>query len=68
MKNILFIGSESYDGPTITIIEGLYNLGYKIFVYKKSNINSWFCNSIIDSLNKSLAPNFLSIGKRVKVR
>tara|TARA_B100001093_G_scaffold329155_1_gene314152 strand:+ start:1103 stop:2158 length:1056 start_codon:yes stop_codon:yes gene_type:complete len=51
MKNILFIGSESYDGPTITIIEGLYNLGYKIFVYKKTNINSWFCNIIIDSLD-----------------
>jgi len=50
-KNILFIGSESYDGPTITIIEGLYTLGFKIFVYKKTNINSWFCNTIIDSFD-----------------
>ena len=51
MKEVLFIGSESYDGPTITIIEGLYKLGYKIYVYKKTNINSWFCNIIIDSLD-----------------
>tara|TARA_A100001015_G_scaffold117496_1_gene130324 strand:+ start:625 stop:1671 length:1047 start_codon:yes stop_codon:yes gene_type:complete len=51
MKNILFVGSESYDGTTITIIEGLYKIGYTVFVYKKGNINSWFCNTIIDSLD-----------------
>lgn len=50
MNKILFIGSESYDGPTITIIEGLHKLGYTIYVYKKDNINSWFCNTIINDL------------------
>jgi hypothetical protein len=50
-KKVLFIGSESYDRATITIIEGLYKLGFEIFVYKKLNINSWFCNTIIDNLS-----------------
>ena len=50
-KKILFIGSESYDGGTITIIEGLSQLGFDIYVYKKTNINSWFCNKIIDNLD-----------------
>ena len=49
-KKILFIGSESYDSPTIFIIEGLHKLGFEILVYKKTNINSWFCNTIIDNL------------------
>ena len=50
-KKILFIPTESYDDPTITIIEGLHKLGFKILVYKKNNINSWFCNKIINNLN-----------------
>lgn len=50
-KKILFIPSESYDGATITIIEGLNDLGFEILTYKKNNINSWFCNKIIDNLN-----------------
>jgi hypothetical protein len=49
-KKILFIGSESYDAATITIIEGLYKLGFEILVYKKLNINSWFCETIISNL------------------
>ena len=49
-KAILFIGSESYDSATITIIEGLNSLGFKIYTYKKPNINSWFCNNVIHSL------------------
>jgi hypothetical protein len=35
-KSILFIGSESYDAATITIIEGLNKIGYTIYVYKKT--------------------------------
>lgn len=50
-KRILFIPSESYDSATICLIEGLNNLGFDILVYKKSNINSWFCNKIIDNLD-----------------
>ncbi len=50
-KKVLFIGSESYDAPTINVIEGLHTLGFEILVYKKLNINSWFCNTIIDSLD-----------------
>ena len=43
-KKILFIPSESYDATTIGIIEGLNELNFEILVYKKENINSWFCN------------------------
>jgi hypothetical protein len=50
-KKILFIPTESYDDPGISIIEGLHELGFEILTYKKSNINSWFCNKIIDSLD-----------------
>lgn len=49
-KRILFIPTESYDDPGISIIEGLNDLGFEILTYQKSNINSWFCNKIIDSL------------------
>lgn len=47
-KKILFLGSESYDAPTITILQGLNDIGFKIYTIKKWNINSWFCNTIID--------------------
>ena len=50
-KKILFIPCESYDDPTITIIEGLNKLGFEILVHKKFNINSWFCNKIIENLD-----------------
>jgi hypothetical protein len=50
-KKILFIPTESYDDPAITIIEGLHKLGFEILTYKKSNINSWFCNKIITNLD-----------------
>ena len=53
-KKILFIGSESYDGCTITILEGLQELGYTIYTYKKNNINSWFCNTIIEDIEPIL--------------
>lgn len=49
-KKVLFIPTESYDDPCITIIEGLNKLGFEILVYKKFNINSWFCNKIITNL------------------
>ncbi len=48
-KNVLFIGSESYDAPTITIIQGLDDLGFEVYTIKKPNINSWFCNKVVDS-------------------
>ena len=51
-KKILFIGSESYDGCTITILEGLHDIGYTIYTYKKNNINSWFCNTIVDDIEE----------------
>lgn len=50
-KKILFIPTESYDDPGITIIEGLNKLGFEILVYKKNNINSWFCNKIVKNLD-----------------
>jgi len=48
-KKILFIGSESYDAPTITVLEGLDELGFEIYSIRKPNINSWFCNRIIEN-------------------
>lgn len=46
-KKILFIGSESYDAPTITVVEGLSELGFIVHTIDKPNINSWFCNQVI---------------------
>jgi len=51
-KAVLFIPSESYDAPTITVIEGLSQLGFKIFTIRKGNINSWFCNQVITDPTK----------------
>ncbi len=48
-KAVLYIGSESYDAPTITIIEGLARLGFSVYTLDKANINSWFCNKIISN-------------------
>jgi hypothetical protein len=49
--SILYIGSESYDAPTITVLQGLRRLGWTIYTYRKPNINSWFCNEIVDTLD-----------------
>ena len=49
-KEKFYLPSESYDATTIGIIEGLNELNFEILVYKKENINFWFCNKIIDSL------------------
>jgi len=45
-KRILFIPSESYCAATITIIQGLDELGFRIFTPFKQNINSHFCNTL----------------------
>ena len=50
-KKILYIGSESYDAATITIIEGLHKLGFSILTYKKPNINSMPYNSVIQDIS-----------------
>ena len=47
-KKVLFIGTESYDSCSVSVIEGLNELGFEIYTIKKSNINSWFCNIVID--------------------
>jgi hypothetical protein len=61
-KKVLFIPSESYCGATITIIEGLHNLGFEIVVPFKSNINSWFCETVVDPydwLHNGNRPDFV---------
>lgn len=50
-KSVLFIGSESYDAPTITVIQGLRQLGFTIYTLNKPNINSWFCNRVVESVD-----------------
>lgn len=50
-KSILFIGSESYDAPTITVLQGLAELGFSVYTIKKPNINSWFCNKVVDNID-----------------
>jgi hypothetical protein len=49
-KRILFVGSESYDAATITILEGLSQLGFEICTLHKPNINSWFTNKVVDDV------------------
>lgn len=46
-KAVLFIPSESYCAATITIIQGLEELGFTIYTLKQ-NINSWWCNKVIE--------------------
>ena len=48
-KAILFIPTESFDAPTITVMQGLDKLGWTVYTIGKPNINSWFVNTIIDS-------------------
>ena len=50
-KSVLFIGSESYDAAAIIVIQGLHQLGFAIYTLKKPNINSWFCNEVVESLD-----------------
>lgn len=50
-KALLFIGSESYDAPTITVLQGLSKLGFAIYTLKKPNINSWFCNIVVEAVD-----------------
>jgi len=52
-RKILYIGSESYDAPVITVIQGLEELGFEIYTIKKPNINSWFCNKIVNNPNEN---------------
>lgn len=47
-KAILFIGGNKYDAATITVLQGLKHLGWTINVLS-TNINSWFCETLIDS-------------------
>lgn len=46
-KALLYIGSESYEAPTITVLQGLSDLGFSVFTIGKPNINSWFCNKVV---------------------
>ncbi|MBI4494144.1 MAG: glycosyltransferase family 1 protein [Chloroflexi bacterium] len=48
-KSVLFVGSESYDAATITVLQGLHHLGFSIYTLGKPNINSWFCNQVVTS-------------------
>lgn len=48
IKNLLYIGSESYDAPTITVLQGLQEMGWNIYTLNKPNVNSWFCNKVVD--------------------
>lgn len=51
-KAVLFIGCESYEAATITVLQGLHKLGFSIYTIRKPNINSWFCNRIVESLDR----------------
>lgn len=46
-KRILYISQNTYSSPTITILQGLDKLGFKIYTLGKSSINSWWCNKVI---------------------
>lgn len=48
-KAVLFIPSESYDAATITIMQGLEELGFVVYTIGKANINSWWMNKIVEN-------------------
>lgn len=47
-KRVLYIASESYSAATVTVVQGLARLGFQIYTIQKFNINTWWCNKIID--------------------
>lgn len=47
-RAVWFIGSESYDAATITVLQGLQELDFTVYTLKKPNINSWFVNTVVD--------------------
>jgi len=49
-KAVLYVGSEAYNAQTITLLEGLQELGFTVYTLFKPNINSWFCNRVLSSL------------------
>jgi len=51
-KAILFVPTESFDAPTITVMQGLEKLGWAVYVIGKPNVNSWFVNTVIGDLRK----------------
>jgi hypothetical protein len=51
-KAILAILSESYEAPMITLLQGLQELDFTVYVIGKPNINSWFVNEVIDDPRK----------------
>jgi glycosyltransferase involved in cell wall biosynthesis len=51
-KAILFIGAECYDAPTVTILQGLDELGFTVYTVGKPNVSAWFCNQIVDDLKQ----------------
>lgn len=50
-RSVLFIGAECYDAPTITVIEGLQELGFTIYTLNRQNVNSWFCNTVVNDIS-----------------
>jgi len=58
-KAILFIPTESYDAATITVLQGLQELGFTIYTYRKPNINSWFCNQVVNDIPSWLSFDFV---------
>lgn len=47
-KAVLLIPSESYDAAAIIVLQGLEMLGFTIYTIQKPNINSWFCNKVVE--------------------
>lgn len=48
-RAVLFIPTESYDAPTITVMRGLQELGFRVYTILRANINSWFVNEVIET-------------------
>lgn len=49
-KCILVIPSESYDAQTITVLQGLEELGFTVKTFKR-NINTWFCEQVVSDVS-----------------
>lgn len=51
-RAVLAILPESCHAPVVTILEGLQELDFKVYVVGKSNVNSWFVNEVISDPRK----------------
>jgi hypothetical protein len=51
-RAVLWVGSESYCASAICVLQGLHRLGFTVYTIGKPNINSWWCNVVVNDPNE----------------